>query len=91
MSEEKSLDYEEMARVVHLYLDQWCDESLPYPDMCADAARKFRTAYDQLLADAEDLVEALHEISMIDDSLDGVAEGLAEHALLKWREKYGGK
>jgi hypothetical protein len=34
------LDYYEAARVVHLYLDKFCDKSVAYPDMIADAARK---------------------------------------------------
>jgi outer membrane murein-binding lipoprotein Lpp len=55
MSEVKprELDYEEAARVTHLYLEKWCDTSLRYPDMVADASRKVRDAYDKLAAEIE--------------------------------------
>lgn len=42
------LDYFESARVIALYLDQWCDKGLIYPDMIADASRKVKSAYDEL-------------------------------------------
>lgn len=45
------LDYYEAARVVHLYLDKFCDESLPYPDMISDAARQARERINELEAD----------------------------------------
>lgn len=32
--------YDESARVIHLWLKEFCDESLPFPEMIADAARK---------------------------------------------------
>lgn len=43
MSREEKLkitEYDEAARVIHLYLNEFCDESLPFPAMVADAARK---------------------------------------------------
>ena len=38
--DETSWDYLTAACVIHLYLEQFCDESLPYATMIADAARK---------------------------------------------------
>jgi len=40
--------YEEAARVIHLWLKEFCDESLPYPAMIADAARQARRELDRL-------------------------------------------
>jgi len=37
--EEYQLDYPEAARVIALYLDKYCDKSLTYPNMIAEAAR----------------------------------------------------
>lgn len=45
--------------------------------------------YDQLLADAEELVEALNEIKKV--STAAAARGIAYTVLTKWQEKYGGK
>lgn len=42
MSREEKLkitEYDEAARVIHLHLNKYCDESLPFPAMVADAAR----------------------------------------------------
>lgn len=36
----RHLDYPEAARVIALYLEEFCDQELRYPDMIADAARK---------------------------------------------------
>lgn len=40
MPKEKIETYPEAARVIHLYLKEFCNESLPFPEMIADAARK---------------------------------------------------
>lgn len=37
-------DYPACARVIALYLDEFCDETLPYPGMIAEAARRARAA-----------------------------------------------
>lgn len=55
-------DYDQMARVVHLYLKEWCDESLPYPAMCADAVRKTKASYDQLKAENQSLREVIDKL-----------------------------
>lgn len=68
---ERPLDYEEMARVVHLYLKAWCDESLPYPDMCADAVRKVRAAFDSL----KEKLEAAEKMNKIyEEALEWYAD-----------------
>ena len=33
-------DYATSARAIHLYLKEFCDETLPYPEMIADAVRR---------------------------------------------------
>lgn len=52
------LDYPEAAIVIHLWLKDFCDESLPFPDMIAEAARKASKRIEQL----EKGVKALNEI-----------------------------
>jgi len=44
----RPLDYPEAARVAHLWLVEFCDESLPYPDMIAEAARRASREIDSL-------------------------------------------
>lgn len=34
------MEYDESARAIAVHLSEFCDRSLPYPDMVADAARK---------------------------------------------------
>lgn len=43
MANGKIETYEESARVISLYLNEFCDKSLPYPEMIADAARRAET------------------------------------------------
>lgn len=40
MANEKIETYEEAARVISLYLKEFCDESLTYPEMIAEASRR---------------------------------------------------
>lgn len=81
-------DYDQAARVVHLYLDQWCDKSIPYPAMCADAARKVREAYDALRAERDEWrQEALRNIDWLHAEQDGTEKLRAE--LTAREEKYG--
>ena len=51
----KIAEYDQAARVIHLYLEEFCEESLPYPAMVADAAREAKKAYSSLKAEIEDL------------------------------------
>lgn len=52
---EKELDYPEAARVVYLWLKNFCDESLKYPDMIAESARRARAEIDSLKAETKSL------------------------------------
>ena len=45
--------YAESARVIALYLSKFCDRSLPYSEMIADAARKADAEITTLTARAE--------------------------------------
>jgi len=40
MAKERIDTYPEAARVIALWLDEFCDKSLRYPEMIAEAARK---------------------------------------------------
>ena len=51
-------DYSTAARSIALNLQEFCDESLPYPEMIADAARK-------AAAECARLREALRKIDAI--------------------------
>lgn len=44
------LDYSAVARIIALYLDRFCDRSLPYPEMVAEAARKADAELQRLRA-----------------------------------------
>lgn len=60
-TESRPLTYDEAARVVALHLADFYDESLPYPDMIADAARKAALEIWALKAD----VKALKKLTNI--------------------------
>lgn len=47
MANGKIEDYPEAARAIALQLKEFCDETLPYPEMIADAARKAKAALDE--------------------------------------------
>ena len=40
MPEEKITTYDQAARVIGVWLQEFCDDSLPYPERIADASRK---------------------------------------------------
>lgn len=52
-------DYEQAARVTHLYLKDFCDESLPFPAMVADASRLAKKAIEFLQSE---VIQANDEI-----------------------------
>ena len=65
------LDYPAAARAIALWLKPFCEESLPYPDMIAEAARKQVKAYERLqalLREARDTVQASTAESGITES-----------------------
>lgn len=54
--------YATAARVIALHLKPFCDESLPYDEMIADAARKASDELEQVKAEKDAAVESIpHE------------------------------
>ena len=59
MSREEKLkitEYDEAARVIHLHLNKYCDDSLPFPAMAADAARVANRKINELEGHLLDLL-----------------------------------
>ena len=54
MAKERIDTYPEAARVIALWLDEFCDKSLSYPAMIADAARKAAQEVERLRTKACD-------------------------------------
>ena len=52
--------YATAARVIALHLKPFCDESLPYDEMIADAARKASDELEQVKRENRQLKEKLH-------------------------------
>ena len=52
--------YATAARVIALHLKPFCDESLPYDEMIADAARKAFAELEQVKRENRQLKEKLH-------------------------------
>ena len=52
--------YATAARVIALHLKPFCDESLPYDEMIADAARKASDELEQVNRENRQLKEKLH-------------------------------
>ena len=48
MANGKIETYPEAARVIHLWLEDFCDESLAYPAMIAEAARRASKEIERL-------------------------------------------
>lgn len=62
MSREEKLkikEYDEAARVIHLHLNKYCDESLPFPAMVADAAREANKDIELFQKQNKELIETL--------------------------------
>ena len=64
VSDERLLitEYDQAARVTHLYLKEYCDESLPYPAMVADACRVAKEKIDRLLRANEVMKNKLEQM-----------------------------
>lgn len=58
--------YATAARVIALHLKPFCDESLPYDEMIADAARKASDELEQVKAERDAAVERLREWEKFD-------------------------
>ena len=73
--------YATAARVIALHLKPFCDESLPYDEMIADAARKASDELEQVKRERDAAVERLREWEKFDIYL------LAHNFLIpeKWR------
>lgn len=73
--------YATAARVIALHLKPFCDESLPYDEMIADAARKASDELEQVTAERDAAVERIREWEKFDIYL------LAHNFLIpeKWR------
>jgi len=52
MAKERIDTYPEAARAIALWLDEFCDKSLRYPEMIADAARKAAQEIELLRCEA---------------------------------------
>jgi len=48
MTKEKIETYPEAARVIHLWLAEFCDENRTYPDMIAEASRRAAKEIERL-------------------------------------------
>jgi len=57
MADGKIETYEESARVIALWLDEFCDKKLAYPDMIAEAARQAAIEIDYLRYIIEEMNE----------------------------------
>lgn len=55
--------YATAARVIALHLKPFCDESLPYDEMIADAARKASDELEQVTAERDAAVEAVKNMA----------------------------
>lgn len=64
--------YAKAARVIALHLKPFCDESLPYDEMIADAARKASDELEQVIAERGTLIE---------DFVDYVTDGVPNPAI----------
>lgn len=55
--------YATAARVIALHLKPFCDESLPYDEMIADAARKASDELERVTAERDAVVEAVKNMA----------------------------
>ena len=73
-------DYTTAARVIALYLVDFCDNSMPYDKMIADAARKACMAVekrDEALKQARDVLISVSYRSGLGSDEDGIRDALA--------------
>ena len=57
MADGKIETYDEAARVIHLYLEEFCDENRTYLDMIAEAARRAAEEIEHLRSIIEEMNE----------------------------------
>lgn len=61
--------YATAARVIALHLKPFCDESLPYDEMIADAARKASDELERVKAERDAAIKELNGVSSLVDDL----------------------
>lgn len=61
--------YATAARVIALHLKPFCDESLPYDEMIADAARKASDELERVTAERDAVIKELNGVSSLVDDL----------------------
>jgi len=71
MANEKIETWPEAARVINLWLNEFCDDTMPYPAMIAEASRKAGKEIERL----RHLTNAIHA----DGSESAVLEGVDYH------------
>lgn len=64
--------YPHAARVIALHLAEFCDKSLTYPDMIAEAARRAKAALDELRAELDALKAALPKTADLQVIVPGI-------------------
>ena len=77
--------YATAARVIALHLKPFCDESLPYDEMIADAARKASDELEQVKRERDAAVDCIYQI---EDDLDrGSDNDWAREHISEWERQ----
>lgn len=77
--------YATAARVIALHLKPFCDESLPYDEMIADAARKASDELEQVKRERAAAVDCIYQI---EDDLDrGSDNDWAREHISEWESQ----
>ena len=77
--------YATAARAIALHLKPFCDESLPYDEMIADAARKASDELEQVKAKRDAAVDCIYQI---EDDLDrGNDNDWAREHIAEWESQ----
>ena len=77
--------YATAARVIALHLKPFCDESLPYDEMIADAARKASDELEQVKRERDAAVDCIYQI---EDDLDrGSDNDWAREHISEWESQ----
>ena len=67
-------DYSTAARSIALNLQEFCDESLPYPEMIADAARKAAAECARLREALRDVVDSFDRWQVDPADREGISD-----------------
>ena len=74
--------YATAARVIALHLKPFCDESLPYDEMIADAARKASDELEQVKRERDAAEDCIYKIE--DDLYRGNDNDWAREHIVEW-------